>query len=132
MRENNPELHRQRVSASLVGKIGPQARRWLGDNASYYAKHMWIVKHFGNANNCDCCHTKNASRYEWANKYHGESRNIEDYIQLCPSCHRIFDQVGVCRKGHPYLPHTTLINCRGHRRCLICKKETEDKNAKDN
>jgi hypothetical protein len=29
MREINPELHNQRVSASLVGKFGSKSRRWL-------------------------------------------------------------------------------------------------------
>lgn len=125
MREANPELHRQRVSQSLMGNH----RRWLGDGASYYAKHMWILKYWGKADHCDHCHTTNASRYEWANKYHSESRNREDYIQLCPSCHRIFDQQNKCRKSHPYTPETTYINSRGHRRCLICKSVKEIANA---
>ncbi len=128
MRESNPELHRQRVSKSLIGN----KRRWLGDKASYYAKHMWFVKHWGKADHCDYCYNPDASRYEWANKYHSESRNREDYIQLCPSCHRIFDQQNKCRKGHLYTEATTLINCRGHRRCLICKQEREVLNAATN
>ncbi len=128
MRERNPELHRQRVSKSLIGN----KRRWLGDGASYYAKHMWILKHWGKASHCDHCHTINTSRYEWANKYHSESRNKEDYIQLCPSCHRLYDQQDKCQKGHPYTPKTTLINCRGHRRCLICKVERGVLNVTNN
>ncbi len=125
MRESNPELHRQRVSESLIGN----KRRWLGDEASYYAKHMWILKYWGRAGHCDHCHTVNASRYEWANKYHSESRNREDYIQLCPSCHRIFDQQDKCRKGHPYTEETIFVNNRGHRSCLTCKAERRKENA---
>jgi len=132
MRETNPELHKQRVSASLIGKYGMESRRWKGDGASYVAKHMWLVKHYGEADHCDFCHKEDASRYEWANKYHSESRNREDYIQLCPSCHRLFDQQDKCRRGHPYTPETTLVNCRGHRRCLICKLEREAINATNN
>ena len=125
MRENNPELHRQRVSQSLIGNH----RRWLGDKASYYAKHMWILKYWGSADHCDLCHKESASRYEWANKFHNESRNREDYIQLCPSCHRLYDQQDKCRKGHPYTEETTLVNIRGHRSCLICKAERAKENA---
>ncbi len=132
MRESNPELHRQRVSASLTGKFGPDARRWKGDDAGYVAIHMWILKYWGKANHCDFCHTKDASRYEWANKYQSESRNRDDYYQLCPSCHRLFDQQDRCNKGHPYTSDSTHINCRGHRRCLICKSEREAINATTN
>ncbi|KKM15633.1 hypothetical protein LCGC14_1694100 [marine sediment metagenome] len=121
MRETNPELHRQRVSESLRGKFGEESRRWKGNDAGYVAIHLWLVKHFGKADHCDYCNTLWASRYEWANKYHSESRNRDDYIQLCPSCHRLFDQQNKCRKGHPYTPQTTYVNIRGHRRCLICK-----------
>ncbi len=35
----------EKVSLSLVGKTGVLSRRWLGDEAGYVAKHMWIVKH---------------------------------------------------------------------------------------
>ncbi len=119
MRESNPELHRQRVSHSLIGN----KRRWLGDNASYYAKHMWILKYWGKADHCDFCHKENVSRYEWANKYHGESRNKDDYLQLCPSCHRKFDASPYCPRGHLYTPENTLLNCRGHRLCKFCLQE---------
>ncbi len=127
MRERNPELHKQKVSMSLFGNH----RRWLGDDASYFAKHMWIIKYWGNADHCDfcLCHRIDCSHFEWANKYHGESRNREDFFQLCPSCHRLYDQQDKCRKGHPYTPETTSINSRGHRRCLICKSAKETVNA---
>jgi len=126
MREENPELHRQRVSASLIGN----KRRWLGDKASYYAKHMWILKHWERADHCDFCHKEGAGRYEWAHKYHGESRNRDDYLQLCPSCHRKFDAPIYCPHGHLYTPENTLLNCRGHRLCRTCQEER--RNAANN
>jgi hypothetical protein len=43
MKEINSELHRQRVSASLIGLIGEKSRRWKGSNAGYVAKHLWIA-----------------------------------------------------------------------------------------
>lgn len=44
MRETNPELHRQRVSESLIGKYGEQSRRWKGGGAGYVAIHLWFWK----------------------------------------------------------------------------------------
>lgn len=105
--------------------IGEKARAWKGNKAGYIAKHMWMKKHWGKPDHCDHCHTTTASRYEWANINHGESRERTDYIQLCPSCHRLFDYQNKCRKGHLYTPETTITNKRGHRRCLICKKEAQ-------
>ena len=77
---------------------------WKGENAGYVAKHTWIVKHYGNAKKCEnkkCVYprvnSKNVyieapKRFEWAlikgKKY---TRNVKDYIQLCPSCHRKYD-----------------------------------------
>lgn len=120
MRESNPELHRQRVSASLLGKTGIEARRWLGDKASYYAKHMWVLKHFGKANHCDFDPSHTARCFEWAHKKHSESRNREDYFQLCSSCHRKFNAPKYCPHGHEYTPENTIYNCRGHRLCRKC------------
>lgn len=125
MREKNPELHRQRVSASLAGKFGEQSRRWKGDNASYVAKHMWILKHFGEASICEFNPSHRAKRYEWANKNHGESRNRNDYIQLCPSCHRLFDLQNRCRRGHEFTPENTFVNANGFRECIICRNATD-------
>lgn len=94
----------EKVSASMRGKFAERSRRWKGDSASYVAKHMWIVKHNGKACKCEnvsCVYPKlvncgrkileKPSRYEWANISGEHKRNVSDYIQLCPSCHRKFD-----------------------------------------
>lgn len=125
MRETNPELHRQRVSASLVGKFGEQSRRWKGNLAGYVAKHMWLNKHFGKANHCDFNSAHIAKRYEWANLDGKYSRKREGYIQLCPSCHRLFDRKLFCKHGHPYTNENTFINIRGHRECKVCRKAAQ-------
>lgn len=123
MRESNPELHRQRVSESLIGKIGPQARRWLGDNAGYVAKHMWIVKYYGNAEKCEKCGNPSASRYEWANISGLYKRDRDDYMQLCPSCHRRMDYGNYCKRGHEFTPENTYWRKEGWRVCKICQTE---------
>jgi len=73
----------QNVSKSLIGN----SRRWKGDNASYVAKHMWVYKHRGKARICEPHPEHNALRFEWANISGKYLRDVNDYIQLCPSCH---------------------------------------------
>lgn len=98
------EESKRLVSESLYGKFGDKARRWKGDNASYRAKHMWIVKHYGKANKCEqkgCSYPKvvdagrriieKPSRYEWANISGEYKRDRSDWVMLCPSCHRKID-----------------------------------------
>ncbi len=115
MREIN-----ENISAHLRGKFGPDARRWLGMDAGYVAKHLWMVKHFGKATYCSFDPNHKAKRYEWANISGKYERDPRDYMQMCPSCHRLFDLRGRCRSGHLYTPGNTKVNNRGHRVCLTC------------
>ncbi len=74
--------------------INEHSFKWKGDMVSKEAIHTWLIKNFGNANKCsnlDCTY-KNPKRYEWANiKEHKYRKNLNDYISLCPSCHRKYD-----------------------------------------
>ena len=57
-----------KVSQSLIGKTGSSSRRWKGDNASYFAKHMWIKKYYGKPTHCESKNcTKKSKRMTWAN-----------------------------------------------------------------
>jgi hypothetical protein len=67
------------------------SNNWRGDNAGYVGKHLWIKNNFGKAHKCEMCHSLNEKKYEWASIGHTYIRNINDWIQLCSSCHRIFD-----------------------------------------
>ena len=88
-----PVGHSENVSKTLVGKFGREARRWKGDSASYVAKHMWLVKHYGKASRCENrdCSFENPKRFEWANLSKEHKRCRSDYIMLCCSCHRKWD-----------------------------------------
>jgi len=120
------------VSESLTGKYGELARRWKGTNASYYAIHMWVVKHWGKASHCDMCQCEDASRYEWCNRDKEYLRVREDWMQLCPSCHRIYDSALIrervygkqCRNGHIY-DDNLAYNKRGHRFCKACARNSQ-------
>lgn len=69
--------------------------RYSIPESEYSAFHSKLRYHNGRANKCenpDCKH-KNAKRFEWALiKGRAYSANRGDYIQLCPSCHRKYDE----------------------------------------
>lgn len=124
----------EKIRASLLGKYGDKSRRWKGENAGYVAKHMWIIKHFGKASKCEFNSNHKAKRYEWANVSGEYRRDKSDYIELCPSCHRIMDnrKGHFCKHGHEFTDENTYIDPRGFRQCKKCRKDAvrRYKNAK--
>ena len=64
---------------------------WKGDRASYQAKHMWIYRRKGKALKCIACEILGKKRYHWANVSGKYKRDVNDYIELCPSCHYYYD-----------------------------------------
>ena len=110
-------------------EIGEKARAWKGMAAGYEAKHMWIVKHYGNASRCENQCSNPAKRYEWANISGTYQRERGDYRELCPSCHRKLDHGMLCKRGHwltkdnVYSPpkHPTWRNCR---KCLSVRTKS--------
>lgn len=83
--------------------IGKKHYLWKGEKAGYSSKHKWLVRKFGRATRCDnesCVYPRTnakgtilyeAKKYTWANLSGKYKRNIEDYIQLCVSCHSKYD-----------------------------------------
>lgn len=77
-----------------VSKIGIRSSFWKGDNVTYETLHGWIVRRYGKANMCENVHCKfvNPRRYEYALIKGKEYKKIRDnYMMLCPSCHRKYD-----------------------------------------
>lgn len=64
--------------------------RWKGDEASYFAKHMWIRRKLGNPVVCQFCGFKsdNHKRIHWANVSGEYKRELSDWISLCVPCHK--------------------------------------------
>lgn len=79
------------VSKSLKGKTGEKARRWLGNEAGYSAIHKWVAKEFGRPTRCEFCNYDKKKRYHWANLSGEYKREREDWVMLCPSCHKKYD-----------------------------------------
>lgn len=119
------ETAKNKISASLLGKIGNKARRWKGNKASYFAKHMWIKKIGGKASRCSIDASHKAKRFEWSNISGKYLRKLSDYRQLCPSCHRKIDHGNFCKKGHEYTPENTYMRKEGWRRCRACHRKVQ-------
>lgn len=66
--------------------------QWKGDKAGYVAIHIWVKHHKGQPQVCEHCGvTAEEKRLQWANVDHKYCRNLNDYIQLCSSCHKLYD-----------------------------------------
>lgn len=70
---------------------GDKNTNWKGDNASYYAKHMWVNNNFGKPKICEQCKTTEDVMYHWANISGKHIRNRRDWLRLCVPCHRKYD-----------------------------------------
>ena len=58
----------------------------------YRAIHTAISTVYGKPIKCEICNGKTTSkRFEWSNKDHRYSLDINDWQQLCASCHRKYD-----------------------------------------
>lgn len=64
---------------------------WKGDNASKDAIHKWVIERLGKPKFCEGCGNEYDKRYEWANISGEYKRDLSDWIRLCPTCHRRYD-----------------------------------------
>lgn len=63
---------------------------WKGDDASYFAKHIWVNSHFTKPRLCEMCGLEKKTMH-WAN-ISGKCKRIRsDWKRLCVSCHRKYD-----------------------------------------
>lgn len=119
---------------SIKGGFGEDATNWKGDNVGYHGLHAWLYRDFGKANKCSKCGTVTAKKYEWANISGKYSRDINDFIQLCTSCHRKMDYGTHCKRGHEVNDANSYIRKNGARRCRRCqylsrKEKTETRHS---
>ena len=73
------------------------SHQWKGEKVSYSGLHRWLYKYKKRPNECQHCGkenkiNKNGSNYlHWANISGKYKRELDDYIALCPSCHKNYD-----------------------------------------
>jgi len=72
------------------GYFGENNPVWKGDDCSHEAHHQWLYRRLGKARKCEYCGF--TGRCHWANiKNHQYHKDINDYISLCPKCHKRYD-----------------------------------------
>ena len=100
-----------RKNLDRTGKHNPSMEKngnWKGKKASYTAFHHWLKNNYGKASKCEntnCIYPRKLQRrgkvifakepkmFQWAllkGKRH--EQKIENYIQLCVSCHEKYDK----------------------------------------
>jgi len=122
-----------------IYKLAEESRTWKGDKAGYHGMHSWVRTKYGKPKECEMCGLKGKlegkKRLRWNIEYALKpkatpSRNREDYICLCKSCHRKIDMTddiknnisknrkGI-RLGVPNLWKRKEFCVRGHKRELL-------------
>ena len=83
--------------------FGEKHFNWKGEDVGYFGLHTWLKKVLGKPKVCSnesCFYPRfnergkwmeKPKRYEWANISGKYLRDVKDYFQLCPSCHRKYD-----------------------------------------
>jgi hypothetical protein len=86
-------MSKSHKGVALPGRSFDKSVHWKGDKVKYRALHQWVEKALGKPNLCQNC--KNVfigrNKINWANKSHKYLRNINDWIRLCVSCHKKYD-----------------------------------------
>lgn len=96
---------------------------------TYRGLHYWVTRKLGKANHCSVDITHKSTRYHWSNVSGEYKQDLNDWQQLCPSCHKKIDMVQHrrthCKKGHEYTPENTRWNTRvtSWRVCRQCNIE---------
>jgi hypothetical protein len=62
---------------------------WKGDAVGYSGIHRWLYINFIKLGYCAFCEKEGLT--EWANISGEYRRDIEDFIELCSTCHGKFD-----------------------------------------
>lgn len=70
---------------------------WKGDDVGYKSIHDWVRRYKTKTGICTHCRkdkgTLTGHATQWANIDALYRRNLDDYIELCPSCHKRYDLV---------------------------------------
>lgn len=84
------EEHRKNHKLAFEKYKGKDNWNWKED-VGYKSIHEWIRTNYGKPKVCEIC---GSDAKEWAKREgHNYSRNREDWIELCRSCHKTYDKI---------------------------------------
>ena len=85
-----PKEQRKRISQAQSEE---KSSHWKGTNVGYSALHKWVKRQLGIPRYCAYCQKVKRShrQYNWANISKTYKRELSDWIRLCASCHKLYD-----------------------------------------
>lgn len=105
---------RQKRKERMVGNkyaldknLNEKHHNWKGDKALKTTIHKWLKRRLGKASFCTF-NKEHEGLFEWANKNHSVSRDVNDYMSLCIRCHRKYDKNPISL--HNYIQKLTPEN----------------------
>jgi len=93
-RKNKPhsEEQKRKISESMKGKHSDEKNpAWKGNKVKYMGLHNWIRRKLGTPKYCELCGRTDKKMYHWCSKSSKYTRDLSDWIRLCPSCHKYYD-----------------------------------------
>ena len=100
---NLSEITKRKISLAKKGIVpinilrgdflGDKNHNWKGDKVGYRCLHLWVQRKLGKASQCEHCGKQKTTpkSINWANISRKYLRNLNDWIQLCVSCHKKYD-----------------------------------------
>ncbi len=101
----------------------------------YRGIHNWVARNLGKPKKCSICLRTGLNKYHWANIDHKYNKIKEDWIRLCPSCHKIMDinmfqnknavkkYPHSCKNGHIMNRDNIYLYPNGRPECVKCRKQ---------
>lgn len=86
------EEHKEKLRK--VARRGDQHWFWKGNEVGYKSLHEWVRNNYGAPTKCEKCGA--TENLEWALRHTKQSRDLRDlrnWIQLCCSCHKVYDEI---------------------------------------
>ena len=92
--KRHTEESKKKMSKFQKRKFGKENNSWKGNKVGRVALHQYIRKYKPEPEYCTICN-QYGKKLECCSIDHTYTRNSDDYISLCNSCHKLFDK---CRK----------------------------------
>ena len=95
------EKIRKNHARQWAGKRNEETAHWKGDSVGYTGLHDWVRREKGSPMSCERCAKSggNSHNYHWANISGKYLRDLDDFMRLCVSCHKLFDLGKIEIKG---------------------------------
>ncbi len=75
-----------------ISRSGENSPHWKGDKVGVIGIHHWIKRQKGKAIKCQNKYCDGRGKvFHWANIDHKYKRRLDDWVELCSFCHKVFD-----------------------------------------